>query len=415
MPDAVRSHPAIQPSNHLAMNDLFRNLTVLSLEQALTLPFLTYRLALEGTRVIRMEHPRRGDPNRYAGNNVLGEEGMNSYFLPYNGGKEAVTLNLATEEGRAIFHELIARLPADIFACNTLPRNYAKLGIDYETLRQIKPDLIWVGITGFGPESNEPAYDPILQARSGFMDLTGEPDGPPQVFGLPMVDLGAAEHAYGQVMKALYRRAATGEGSRIDIAMYRSAVSWMIIPVTMARSFGQVMTRRGNTHPIFAPVSVYPTADGYVYIAVGSDQQWERVTQLPGFEGLDREEYRRNAGRIAARETLNRELAEIIRSRSSNELIALFHDIGVPLSRVYSVAEVVEDPYLAPDMLHTRDPRTGVEITLPPPPVVTPFLRERGRRISFPPRQGEHNERVYDEVLGYGPAQVAALRERGVV
>lgn len=397
------------------LDPLFSNITILSLEQALTLPFLTYRLALEGMRVIRVENPRRGDPNRHVGDNVLGEEGMNSYYLPYNGGKEAITLNLATEEGWAILHELVAQLPADIFACNTLPRNYAKLGIEYDTLRQIRPDLIWVGITGFGPESNEPAYDPILQARSGFMDLTGEPDGQPQVFGLPMVDLGAAEHAYGQVMKALYRRAVTGEGSRIDIAMYRSAVSWMIIPVTMASSFGQVMTRRGNTHPIFAPVSVYPTADGYVYIAVGSDQQWERVTQLPGFEGLDREEYRRNAGRIAARETLNRELAEIIRTRSSDELVALFNEIGVPLSRVCNVAGVVEDPYLVPDMLHARDPRTGVEITLPPPPVVTPFLREQGRRISFPPRQGEHSERVYAEVLGYEPAQVAALQARGVV
>ncbi|MFQ5854873.1 MAG: CaiB/BaiF CoA transferase family protein [Anaerolineae bacterium] len=394
---------------------LFHNLIVLSLEQALTLPFLTYRLALEGMRVIRVENPRRGDPNRYVGENVLDEEGMNTYYLPYNGGKEAITLNLATEEGRAVLHELIARLPADIFTCNTLPRNYARLGIDHEALRQIKPDLIWVGITGFGPDSNEPAYDPILQARSGFMNLTGDPDGPPQVFGLPMVDLGAAEHAYGQVMKALYRRAATGEGSRIDIAMYRSAVSWMVIPVMMARSFGKVMTRQGNTHPIFAPVSVNATADGYVYIAVGSDQQWERVTQLPGFERLNREEYQRNAGRIAAKETLNREMAEITRTRSSDELIALFNDIGVPISRIYNVAEVVEDPYLVADMIHARDSRTGVKITLPPPPVVTRFLREQGRRISFPPRLGEHNEQVYGEVLGYGLAEVAALREQGVV
>lgn len=395
--------------------DLFRNLTVLSLEQALTLPFLTYRLALEGMRVIRVENPRRGDPNRYVGENVLGEEGMNTYYLPYNAGKEAITLNLATEEGRTILHELIVRLPVDIFACNTLPRNYAKLGIDYETLRQLKSDIIWVGITGFGPDSNEPAYDPILQARSGFMDLTGEPDGPPQVFGLPMVDLGAAEHAYGQVMKALYRRAATGEGSRIDIAMFRSAVSWMIIPVMMARSFGQVMRRRGNTHPFFAPVSVYPTADGYVYIAVGSDQQWERVTQLPGFERLAREEYRRNAGRIAAKEQLNRAMAEITRTRTTEELLALFGDIGVPISRVHTLAEVVEDPYVVPDMIRARDPRTGLEIALPPPPVVTPYLRERGMRVSFPPRLGEHNGQVYGEVLGYGSEELAALRERGVV
>lgn len=395
--------------------ELFHHLTVLSLEQALTLPFLTYRLAQEGMRVIRLEHPQRGDPNRHVGENVLGEEGMNTYYLPYNAGKEAITLNLATDEGRSILYQLITRLPVDIFACNTLPRNYTKLGIAYETLRQIRPELIWVGITGFGPESNEPAYDPILQARAGFMDLTGEPDGPPQVFGLPMVDLGAAEHAYGQIMKALYHRAVTGEGSRVDIVMYHSAVCWMVIPVAMARSFGKVMTRRGNTHPFFAPVSVYPTADGYVYIAVGSDQQWQQVTQLPGFEGLAREAYRRNAGRIAAKETLNREIAEITRTRRTDELIALFNNIGVPISRVHTVAEVLNDPHLVPNLIRARDPRTGVELVLPPPPVITPYLREQGLRLGFPPRLGEHNEKVYGEVLGYGPDVVAALRERGVV
>lgn len=400
---------------HETSDALFGNLTVLTLEQALALPFFTCRLAQEGARVIRVEHPQRGDPNRYVGENVLGEEGMNTYYLPYNAGKEAITLNLAAEEGQAILHTLIHRLPVDIFACNTLPRNYTRLGIDYESLCQIKPDLIWVGITGFGPDSNEPAYDPIMQARTGFMDLTGEPDGPPQVFGLPMVDLGAAEHAYGQVMQALYRRATTGEGSRLDIAMYRSAVSWMIIPVMMAESFGKVMTRQGNTHRFFAPVSVYPAADGYVYIAVGSDQQWERVTQLPGFEELDRQEYQRNAGRIAAKETLNQEMAELTRTQSSDDLITLFNDIGVPISRVYTLDEVVEDPHLVPDMTHARDPRTGMEISLPPPPVATSFLLQRGRRISFPPRLGEHNERVYGEVLGYEPAQVAALRQRGIV
>ncbi len=398
------------------MSDLFRNLTVLSLEQALSLPFLTYRLVLEGARVIRLENPRRPDPNRYVGENVLGEEGMNTYYLPYNAGKESITLNLASEEGRAILHELIVRLPVDIFACNTLPKNYAKLGIDYETLRQLRPDIIWVGITGYGPEVNEPAYDPILQAHSGFMDLTGEPDGPPQVFGLPMVDLGAAEHAYGQVMKALYRRAVTGEGSRIDISMFRSAVSWMVIPVMMARSFGQVIHRRGNTHAFFAPVSVYPTADNsYVYLAVGSDQQWERVTQLPGFEHLAREEYRRNAGRIAAKEQLNREIAEITRTRTSEELMSLFASIGVPIARVQTVADVVEDPHVVPYLIRTRDSLTGAELTLAPPVVLTSYLREQGLRLPFPPRLGEHNTKVYGEVLGYDAEQLAALRERGVV
>ena len=174
-------------------SSLFSSLTVLSLEQATTLPFLTQRLAREGMRVIRVEPPGRGDPNRYVGRKVLDEDGMASYFLPNNCGKQAITLNLADPEGRAILHSLISNLPVDIFATNNRVSSYAKLGIDYETIRATRPDIIWLGITGFGPECDEAAYDPVLQARAGWMELTGEPDGPPLVFGLPLVDLGAAE------------------------------------------------------------------------------------------------------------------------------------------------------------------------------------------------------------------------------
>ncbi len=192
------------------MTHVLAGITVLSLEQATVLPFLTYRLACDGARVIRVEHVERPDPNRFVGRDLLGEPSMRSYFLPNNFGKEAVTLNLAEAEGRQMLRELVQALRVDIFATNQRPRSYAKLGIDDATLRAVKADLIWVGITGFGPDHDEAAYDPILQARAGFMELTGEPAGPPTVFGLPMVDLGAAEHGYGAVMRALYQRAVTG-------------------------------------------------------------------------------------------------------------------------------------------------------------------------------------------------------------
>ncbi len=192
--------------------------TVLSLEQATVLPFLTYRLACDGARVIRVENGEHPDPNRFVGQDVLGEPDMRSYFLPNNCGKEAITLNLAEPDGRALLTELVAALRVDIFATNQRPRSYARLGIGYDTLRAVKPDLIWLGVTGFGPGHDEAAYDPVLQARAGFMELTGDPDGPPTAFGLPMVDLGAAEHGYGELMKALYRRAVTGRGANLTEA-----------------------------------------------------------------------------------------------------------------------------------------------------------------------------------------------------
>src|SRR2546429_1879803 len=241
------------------MSRALEGLTVVALEQATTLPFLTYRLACDGARVIRVEHPQRPDPNRFVGRDVLGEPAMRAYFLPNSCGKEAITLTLATAEGRALLHDLVRRLPVDILATNQRPRSYAALGVDEPTLRAVRRDLIWLGISGFGPEHDEPAYDPVLQARAGFMALTGEPDRPPTPFGAPMVDLGAAEHAYGEVMKALYRRSRTGEGARIDVAMFRSAGSWLVAPVAV-ESLGERVTRPGGRHPFFAPAGVPATA-----------------------------------------------------------------------------------------------------------------------------------------------------------
>ena len=186
--------------------ELLKDLTVLSLEQATVLPYLTFRLAQDGMNVIRLEHPVYGDPNRFIGDKVLPEERMNAYFLCINAGKKDLTLNLAEDEGQKIFHSLIKELNIDIFATNQLPKNYKKLGIDYESLKSLRPDIIWLGVTGFGPDSNEGAYDPILQARSGLMELTGEGDGDPQVLGIPLPDMGTSEHAYGLLMKALYKR-----------------------------------------------------------------------------------------------------------------------------------------------------------------------------------------------------------------
>lgn len=397
------------------MDDLFTDLTVLSIEQATTLPFLTLRLAFEGMRVIRLEHPQRGDPNRWVGPVVLDEEGMNAYFFPNNVGKQAITLNLQTDEGRAILHGLITALPVDIFCTNQLARSYEKLGIDYETLRAIKPDLVWLGITGFGPESDEAAYDPMLQARSGLMGMTGEADGPPMLSGLPLADIGSGEHGFGQIMKALYRRALTGKGSHIDISMFQSVVSWMVSPLMLATSLGIEIKRRGNTHRFFAPASAFEARDGYLYLAVGNDRQWQAITELPGFEGLAGKEYRTNAGRIADVDRLNEALAAIFCTRSVDDLVAAFRGIGVPASRVNSVRDVVQDPYIQAKTITARDPSSGLEVRLPPPPTITPYLESVDMQLSFPPRRGEHNAEICGHVLGYDAKRLADLKARGVI
>jgi len=395
--------------------ELFENLTILSLEQATVLPYLTYRLAQDGVNVIRLEHPVYGDPNRMIGENVLSEKRMNAYYLCINAGKKDLTLNLAEEEGQKIFHELIRELKVDIFATNQLPRNYKKLGIDYDTLKSLRSDIIWLGITGFGPDSNEAAYDPILQARSGLMELTGEGEGDPQVLGIPLPDMGTSEHAYGLVMKALFKRQATGEGSRIDMAMFESTVSWLTVPITLTDSFGKTITRRGNTHEFFCPVSVYQTSNGYVYLAVGNDRQWKTMISQDMFKSLNKPEYENNAGRIGDVENLNAAINEITRDYSSEELIELFTSLTVPISKINTVAEVVADPVVEKKLLYAQDPVSGTRITLAPPPNMTPFLTGAQQQLSFPPRFGENNQQIYGGTLGYSDDELVRLKEKGII
>jgi crotonobetainyl-CoA:carnitine CoA-transferase CaiB-like acyl-CoA transferase len=395
--------------------DLFRNISVLSLEQATVLPYLTYRLAHDGIQVIRLEHPVYGDPNRMIGENVLGEERMNAYFLCINAGKKALTLNLADPEGGKIFHRLINELNVDIFATNQLPRNYQKLGIDYDTLKGVKPDIIWLGVTGFGPDSNEAAYDPILQARSGMMEMTGEADGDPQVVGIPLPDMGTSEHAYGLLMKALFKRQATGEGSCIHMSMFESSVSWMTVPITLSRLLKKEITRRGNTHEFFCPVSVYQTSNGFVYMAVGNDRQWKSMVSQEMFKSLDRPEYEKNAGRIKDVENLNQAINEVTRQHTSEELIDLFNALTLPISKIKTIPEVIADPLVERRLLSSTDEKTGTEITLPPPPNMTPFLEHLDRRLTFPPRFGEHNPEIYGQRLGYSNQELSELKEKGVI
>jgi formyl-CoA transferase len=395
--------------------ELFKNLTVLSLEQATVLPYLTFRLAQDGMQVIRLEHPVYGDPNRMIGDNVLSEERMNAYFLCINAGKKDLTLNLAEAEGQKIFHALIRELKVDIFATNQLPKNYKKLGIDYDTLKSLRPDIIWLGVTGFGPDSNEGAYDPILQARGGLMELTGEGGGDPQVVGIPLPDMGTSEHAYGLVMKALYKRQASGEGSCINMAMFESTVSWLTVPITLTASFGKTISRRGNTHEFFCPVSVYQTSNGYVYLAVGNDRQWKAMVSQEMFKSLNSPAYEKNAGRIGDVKNLNAAINAITKNYSSEELIDLFTSITVPVSKIQTVTEVIADPLVAKKLLYAQDPVSGMRITLAPPPNMTPFLEASNRRLSFPPRFGENNQEIYGRKLGYSDEALSGLKEKGII
>lgn len=393
----------------------FREFKVLSLEQAIVAPYLTFRMAQDGFYVLRIENPAGPDPDRYIGPNCLGEEGMNTYFFAINAGKKAVTLNLADPRGQELFREIIDKLQVDIFVTNQLSKNYQKLGIDYETLSAVKPDLIWLGITGFGPEINEVAYDPILQARGGMMEINGEENGEPLTLGVHLSDMGSSEHAYGLIMKALLYRERTGKGSRIDLSMFDSTVSWLTVPICLSHNFNYHYTRKGNTHKFFAPASVFRTRDGYVYISVGNERQWKSLVSIPAFRSLDREEYKVNAGRIADVDKLNAAINAITEQIDTQTLVDLLREAKIAVSKINNLNEVVEDPLVKEKMLLTEDHKSGLKLGLAPPPSMTPFLREQGKKLNFPPRIGENNREIYQDLLGLEQGKLKNLLDAGVI
>jgi formyl-CoA transferase len=236
----------------------------------------------------------------------------------------------------------------------------------------------------------------------------------PQVVGIPLPDMGTSEHAYGLVMKALASRAMTGQGGRIDVSMFMSTTSWLAVPITLTKSFGNKISRRGNTHEFFAPVSVYETKDGYVYIAVGNDRQFASMTQLPGFEKLARPEYEKNKGRIADVKNLNDMINECTRLKTTAEMIEICNKATIAISKVNTVEEVIEDEYVKGAMLSATDPKTGTKIWMAPPPFMTEFLKESNREMTFPPRFGENNTEIYGKI-GYSAEKLAGLKEKGVV
>jgi len=227
--------------------------------------------------------------------------------------------------------------------------------------------------------------------------------------------MGTSEHCYGLLMKALFVRAMTGEGTKIDASMFESTTSWLTVPITMTQSFGKNISRRGNTHEFFAPVSVYPTSDGYVYIAVGNDKQFQALAALPEFAALAKDDYKKNAGRIADVVNLNNAVSDVTRKMTTAALIGLMNSIGVAASKINSIAEVAQDPLVARQLLSAKDERSGYEISMAPPPYYTSFLAENRGRLSFPPRFGEHNAAIYGEELGISKAELEKLKTDGVV
>jgi crotonobetainyl-CoA:carnitine CoA-transferase CaiB-like acyl-CoA transferase len=391
---------------------------ILSMEQALSMTYATLRFVHMGWRVIKVEATPRapgalaGDPNRYIGSNVVDED-RRSYFVAPNLGKESIALNLKSNAGREALKRIVRELGVDVFCCNTLPARYGELGIDYDTLKGAKEDIIWTGISAMGPDyPNAAGYDPAIQAMVGFMDVTGDADGPPTLSGVPLVDLKAGDEAFTQIWIALAERASGGGGKRIDVSMLQSAASWLItlLPLVDFGCEDWELLRCGNEHRKFVPTNAYPTRDGAVLIAIGSDALWQRLVSIPKFAGADAAERATNTGRIHDRVAIHADIAAATARHTTEAIVADLAAARIPHAPINSVRQAMEMDAVLSRLTGTTTP-DGKSVRMQPTAVDMPGAP---RTFAFPPKYGEHSRPILAEV-GYSPDDIAQLARDGII
>ena len=393
-------------------------LVVLSLEQALTLTYATLRMVHLGWRVIKIEptpipgRKSKGDPNRYIGRPVAGED-RHSYFISPNAGKEALAIDLKHEEGQKLLKHLIQKLGVDVFCTNTLPARHTKLSIDYETLAQVKKDLIWCSISAMGLSYPDvPGYDPVLQALCGYMDLTGYAGGPPLQCGPPLIDLKAGDEAFTQILLALMERQESGRGKQIDISMAQAAVSWLhtFLPMLDMGSPPSELKRSGNEHRQFIPVNAYKTKDGFIFMAQGSDVQWQRFIAIAKFASLESDDLLTNNGRLENRERLQRDIGDIMAKYETSELAADLRGATIPCAPISTIPQVIERKELD-GKLTTTTALDGKTIRMQPMAVDLP---DGQSNLNFPPKYGEQTETILSEA-GYSSADLEGLKTTNII
>jgi crotonobetainyl-CoA:carnitine CoA-transferase CaiB-like acyl-CoA transferase len=316
---------------------------VVDLTRILSGPFCSMFLADMGAEVIKVEDPDGGDPIRAQGE---ARDGFSLYFATFNRNKRSVVLDLRSEDGRDALRRLIAR--ADVLVDNYRPGVLDRMGFPREELQRIRPDLVVAHVTGYGldgPYAQRPAFDFIAQAMSGFMSVTGEPDGPPMRAGPPVSDLVAGAYAAMGVLAALLRRERTGAGEEVTTALTDSMVSLLAFMASNWFATGRVPPRTGNDHGLVAPYGLFEAADGRVAIAPSNDAVYAKLLAALGLERLrERPGFETNAARFARRAAINAEIDAVTRTRPIAHWIEVLNAAGVPCGKVLDVGEVFDDP-----------------------------------------------------------------------
>jgi len=327
-----------------------QGLKVLELARILAGPWIGQQLADLGADVVKVERPGSGDDTRGWGPPFVpaadGGDLSAAYFHSCNRGKRSITVDFETEEGRAIVRRLAVQ--ADVLIENFKVGGLKKYGLDYESLREINPRLVYCSVTGFGqsgPYRERAGYDFMIQGMGGIMDLTGAPDGEPQKIGVAFADIFTGLYATIGILAALRRRDITGEGGHVDMALLDVQVGVLANQAMNYLVSGKSPRRLGNAHPNIVPYQVFEVADGHVIIAVGNDGQFRRFCNVIGMPALaEQSEYATNKARVENRGPLVAILAGALRRLRRDELLARLEAEGVPAGPINSVADVFADP-----------------------------------------------------------------------
>ncbi len=334
-----------------------KGVKVLDLSRILAGPTATQLLGDLGADVIKVENPSTGgDDTRQWGKSVAEGADLTPYFMAANRNKRSLALDISTPEGQDIIRRLAAQ--ADVLVENFKPGGLAKYGLDYTSLRESCPRLVYASISGYGqtgPNREKPGYDLMAQGYGGIMSLTGDPEGAPVKVGVGIADVMCGMYATIGILSALRHRDLTGEGQQVELALVDAQIAWLINEGVSYLNTGQKPLRRGNEHPSIMPYGTYQTRDGHVILAVGNDSQFRRFMAFLALEGLAEDlRFATNPARLENRGALNDILIPAVRRYSTDEVITAMEAAKVPVGPVKTLDQVFEtDQVAARDMVVT--------------------------------------------------------------
>ncbi len=385
---------------------------IVDLTRIIAGPFCTLLLGDMGAEVIKVEPPGHGDPLRGQGVIV---NGLSWYYASFNRNKKSMTLNLRSAEGKKVLAELIRK--SDVVVENFRPGVMEEMGFDYPKLREIKPDIIYCGITGFGkhgPYKDRPAFDFIAQAMSGLMSLNGREGEEPLRVSLPISDLVAGMYAAFGIVCAIVHRHRTGQGQEVQTSLVDGLISLFSYMSANFLASGRLPERTGNDHPIVSPYGLFRAKDGDVAIAPSNDQIYERLLEALDLMHLkDVPDFATNDQRVKNRKRINAIVQEKIKEHTRAYWIEHLNRAGVPCGNIQDLREVFQDPQVLHQemVIEVEQPGHGV-IKMTGFPVKM-GLNPCGVRLPAP-RLGEHTEEILDW-LGHGKESISELRRKGVI